>query len=66
MKYTWITIAIEHGAHLNCQKYMRGYRAAVSWKNRLPVVSEYRKTFDEALESLETAIQDDAADECEC
>jgi hypothetical protein len=57
---------MEHGAHFNCQKYIRGYRAAVSWKDRLPVVSEYQKTFEEALESLETAIQDDAADECEC
>jgi hypothetical protein len=66
MKYTWITIAIEHGAHLNCMKYIRGYRAAVSWRDRLPVMGDYAKTFEEALESLDTAIHDDAADECEC
>jgi hypothetical protein len=62
MKYDWITIAMEHGAHLNCQKYMRGYRAAVSWRDRLPVIGDYAKTFEEALESLETAIHDDAAE----
>jgi hypothetical protein len=65
MKYTWITIAIEHGAHLNCQKYMRGYRAAVSWRARLQVMGDYAKTFDEALQSLDAAIHDDAADEFE-
>jgi hypothetical protein len=65
MKYDWITIAMEHGAHLNCIRYMRGYRAAVSWKNRLPVIGSYAKTFEEAIESLEKAIQDDAADQCE-
>ena len=53
---------MEHGAHLNCQKYMRGYRAAVSWRDRLPVIGDYAKTFEEALESLETAIHDDAAE----
>ena len=56
---------MEHGAHLNCIRYMRGYRAAVSWKNRLPVIGSYAKTFEEAIESLEKAIQDDAADQCE-
>jgi hypothetical protein len=66
MKYTWITIAMEHGAHLNCKKYMRGYRAAVSWRDRLPVIGDYAKTFEDALTSLDTAIHDDAADECEC
>jgi hypothetical protein len=66
MKYHWITIAMEHGAHLNCIRYVRGYRAAVSWKDRLPVIGSYAKTLEEALESLETAIQDDAANECEC
>jgi hypothetical protein len=63
MKYTWITIAIEHGAHLNCKKYMRGYRAAVLWMDRLlPVMGDYSKTFEEALQSLDTAIQEDAAE----
>jgi len=66
MKYDWITIAIEHGAHLNCQKYIRGYRAAVSWRDKMPVLGEFRETFDDALQSLDTAIHDDAADECEC
>jgi len=62
MKYDWITIAMEHGAHLNCQKYMRGYRAAVSWMDRLlPVMGDYAKTFEDALQSLDTAIHDDAA-----
>ena len=63
MKHDWITIAMEHGAHLNCIRYMRGYRAAVSWKDRLPVIGSYAKTFEEALISLDTAIHDYYADE---
>jgi hypothetical protein len=65
MKYDWITIALEQGANLNCMKYIRGYRAAVSWKNQLPVMGNYCATFSDALQSLDAAIKDSAADECE-
>jgi hypothetical protein len=65
MKHDWITIAMEHGAHLNCQKYIRGYLAAVSWRHRLPVIGSYANTFEDALISLDTAIHDYYADERE-
>jgi hypothetical protein len=66
MKYDWITIAIDHGGVLTTSKNAHGYYSTMHWRGRQSVTGEHCSTLPDALTSLNSALEDDAADECQC
>jgi hypothetical protein len=66
MKYDWITIAIAHGGVLTTSENVHGIRSTMRWEGRELVAGDYRPNLPDALTSLNSALEDDAADECQC
>ena len=65
MKYDWITIAIENGGVLTTSRNAHGIYSTMHWKGgESPVCGEHHSTIPDALTSLNSALEDDAADEC--
>lgn len=64
MKYDWITIAIDHGGVLTTSKNAHGYYSTMNWTHRDSIRGEHHSTLPDALTSLNSALEDDAADEC--
>jgi hypothetical protein len=64
MKYDWITIALENGGILTTAKNAYGINASMHWENGDEVCGEDHSTLPDALISLNSALEDDAAEEC--
>ncbi len=65
MKHDWITIALENGGVLTASKTPHGIYASMNWR-KLPesVSGEHHSTLPDALTSLNSELENDAADEC--
>jgi hypothetical protein len=65
MKYDRITIALENGGVLTASKNAHGIYASMNWR-KLPesVSGEHHTTLPDALTSLNSVMEDDAAEEC--
>ena len=64
MKYDWITIAIDHGGILTTSKNVHGICSTMHWQDRDPIVGDRHTTLPDAMSSLNSALEDDAAEEC--
>lgn len=63
MKYDWITIAIENGGVLTTSKNVHGIYSTMHWKGQQPISGDHHSTLPDALTSLNSALEDDAAEE---
>jgi len=71
MKYDWIQIAIKNGGSLKALDSNGGITAEMSWTGNQflaphTIFGDPHTTLPDALASLNFALEDDAADECEC
>jgi len=66
MRYDWIEIAMEHGGELTSCKTNKGYRSTMGWAIKGCISGDFQTTLPDSLNSLNTALEDDAADECQC
>lgn len=64
MKYIWITKAIENGGALTAYYDGNFFRANIEWPYGKAIFSDLCENFADALASLNSALEDDAADEC--
>lgn len=64
MKYDWITIAIENGGVLTTSKNVHGIASTMHWKGHEPICGDRCDTLPDALTALNSALEDDAAEEC--
>ena len=64
MKYIWITKAIENGGVLTTHHDGSFFRANIEWRYVDAISSDPCKNFADALASLNSALENDAADEC--
>jgi len=63
MKYDWITIAIANGGVLTASKNVHGITATMNWKGHNPVSGGVCDTLPEAMTSLNSELEDNAANE---
>ena len=64
MKYIWITKAMENGGALTAHYDGNFYCANIEWFFGKSIFSDPCENFADALASLDSALEDDAADEC--
>jgi hypothetical protein len=64
MKYTWITKAMENEGALTAYHDGSFFRAQIEWRYVDAIFSDPCESFADALTSLNSALEDDAADEC--
>ncbi|MCX6602529.1 MAG: hypothetical protein NTV52_02930 [Acidobacteria bacterium] len=64
MKYIWITKAIENEGALTAYHDGNFFRANMEWRHVDAIFSDPCESFADALASLNSALEDDAADEC--
>ena len=64
MKYIWITKAIENRGVLKAYHNGNCFRADIDWFYGKTISSGLCESFADALASLNSALEDDAADEC--
>ena len=64
MKYTWITKAMENEGALIAYHDGSFFRAQIEWRYVDAIFSDPCENFADALTSLNAALEDDAADEC--
>lgn len=65
MRYDWITIALENKGILIVKQGKRGFVAKMGWAGEKPVHGEPQSTVPDALNSLNEALLEDAASECQ-
>lgn len=64
MKYDWIEIAMENGGVMTASRNGQGYVATMCWHKLDEVVrGDHHSTLPDALTSLNSNLEDDAADE---
>ena len=66
MNTNWIEIAMGNGGVLTSSKDECGINASMHWENGAEVCGENHQTLPDAINSLNSALEDDAANECEC
>lgn len=64
MKYDWIEIAMKNGGVLQVYHSKHGFGAEMKWPNDKSIFSDFAANLPDALTSLNTALEDDAVDEC--
>jgi len=63
MKYTWMQTALENGGVMTASIALKGVVVTMNWRGYASISSEQCATIEDALQSLETALEDDAANE---
>ena len=64
MKYDWIEKAMENGGVMTASRNVHGYVATIHWhKLGESVRGEHHSTLPDALTSLNSSLEDDAAEE---
>ena len=66
MKLDWIKIAIENKGVMTLSKNVHGIAATMNWNGKNPVCGERCHAIEDALQSLNDALTDDAASEMDC
>jgi len=66
MKTDWIEIAMDHGGVMTTSKTQHGITATMNWKGEMSVSGKPSLTIQDALNSLNSELEDDAANDCEC
>lgn len=66
MTLDWITIALENKGVMTLSKNVHGIAATMNWTGQQPVCGERCHAIEDALQSLNDALQDDAAEQTIC
>ena len=64
MKYTWITKAMENEGALTAWHDGSFFRANIEWRYVDAIFSDPCENLEDALASLNSALENDAANEC--
>ena len=65
MRTEWIKIAMENGGRMTLENNKGLIIASMIWTNK-SIRGEFKASITDAITSLNSELEDDAADECQC